>query len=66
MCPAYDLSSQARALLTPPKPFKTGLGGKVIPTIDQGLPGLELALKEPDSMAKAGVRVQWGQQELVF
>jgi hypothetical protein len=45
---AEDLTSQARAMLTPPSPLKTGLGGEVIPTIDQGLPGLELVLKEPD------------------
>ena len=45
---ADDLANQSMALMTPPKPFKTGLGGEVIPTIDQGLPGLELALKEPD------------------
>jgi hypothetical protein len=42
------LASQARALMTPPEPLKAGLGGEVIPTIDQGLPGLELALREPD------------------
>jgi hypothetical protein len=45
---ADDLASQSMALMTPPKPLKTGLGGEMIPTIDQGLPGLELALKEPD------------------
>ena len=45
---ADDLTSQSMALMTPPEPLKTGLGGEVIPTIDQGLPGLELALKEPD------------------
>lgn len=45
---ADDLASQSMALLTPSKPPKTGLGGEMIPTIDQGLPGLELALREPD------------------
>lgn len=45
---ADDLVNQSIALMTPPRPLKTGLGGEVIPTIDQGLPGLELALKEPD------------------
>ena len=45
---AYDLNSQARGLLVPSKPLKTGLGGEVIPMVDQGLPGLELALTEPD------------------
>ena len=45
---ADDLASQSMALMTPPEPLKTGLGGEVIPTVAQGLPGLELALKEPD------------------
>ena len=45
---ADDLANQSMALMTPTKPLKTGLGGEMIPTIDQGLPGLELALKEPD------------------
>ena len=45
---ADDLASQSMALMTPSKPPKTGLGGEMIPTIDQGLPGLELALREPD------------------
>jgi hypothetical protein len=45
---ADDLANQSIALMTPTKPLKTGLGGEMIPTIDQGFPGLELALKEPD------------------
>jgi hypothetical protein len=45
---ADDLASQSMALITPPRPLKTSFGGEVIPTIDQGHPGLELALKEPD------------------
>ena len=45
---AYDFNSQARALLVPSQPLKAGLGGEVIPMVDQGLPGLELALREPD------------------
>lgn len=45
---ADDLASQSMALMTPPEPLKTGLGGEVIPMVAQGLPGLELALKEPD------------------
>ena len=36
------------ALITPPRPLQASLAGEVIPTIDQGLPGLELALREPD------------------
>jgi hypothetical protein len=43
-----DLASQSMALMTPSSPLKTSFGGEVIPTVDQGLPGLELALKEPD------------------
>ena len=43
-----DLASQSMALMTPSAPLKTSFGGEVIPTVDQGLPGLELALKEPD------------------
>ena len=45
---AYDLNSQARGLLVPSQPLKASLGGEVIPMVDQGLPGLELALREPD------------------
>jgi hypothetical protein len=45
---ADDLASQSMALITPPRPLKTSFGGEMIPTIDQGMPGLELALKEPD------------------
>jgi hypothetical protein len=43
-----DLASQSMALMTPSAPLKTSFGGEVIPTVEQGLPGLELALKEPD------------------
>ena len=45
---ADDLASQSMALMTPSAPLKTSFGGEVIPTVEQGLPGLELALKEPD------------------
>ena len=45
---ADDLARQSVALITPPRPFQASLAGEVIPTIDQGLPGLELALREPD------------------
>lgn len=43
-----NLESQSIALMTPSFPHKTSLGGEVIPAVDQGLPGLELALTEPD------------------
>ena len=45
---ADDLARQSVALITPPMPLQASLAGEVIPTIDQGLPGLELALREPD------------------
>ena len=45
---ADDLAKQSVALITPPRPLQASLAGEVIPTIDQGLPGLELALREPD------------------
>ena len=45
---ADDLARQSVALITPPRPLQASLAGEVIPTIDQGLPGLELALREPD------------------
>jgi hypothetical protein len=54
---ADDLASQSMELITPPKPLKTGLGGEVIPTVDQGLPGLELVLREPN-LLDAEVTIQ--------
>jgi hypothetical protein len=45
---ADDLARQSVALITPPRPLQASLAGEVIPTIDQGLPGLELVLREPD------------------
>jgi len=50
---AFDLavanSSEAESehLLRPSKPLQMGLGGEIIPTVDD-LPGLELTLREPD------------------
>jgi hypothetical protein len=45
---ADEMELEAQGLLTPCKPLQTGLGGEIIPPIDHGLPGLELALKKPD------------------
>jgi len=51
---AFDLAvasaseAQSKQLLRPSKPLQTGLGGEIIPTIGEDLPGLELTLKEPD------------------
>ena len=45
---ASGLEQEAQALLTPPKPLQTGLGGEIIPPMESGLPGLESVLQEPD------------------
>ena len=45
---AEDLASQSVALMIPSKPLHRGLGGEVIPTIEQGLSGLEVALNDPN------------------
>ena len=43
-----ELDREAQALLTPPEPLQTGLGGEIIPPVDDGLPGVELTLQKPD------------------
>ena len=45
---ADGLDREAQALLIPQKPLQTGLGGEIIPPVEHDMPGLELALKEPD------------------
>ena len=45
---ADELDREAQALLTPREPLQTGLGGEIIPQLEDDMPGLELALKEPD------------------
>lgn len=45
---ADELDREAQALLTPREPLQTGLGGEIIPPVEHDMPGLELALKEPD------------------
>jgi len=45
---ADEMDRQAQALLTPQKPLQTGLGGEIVPPVEDGLPGLESTLKEPD------------------
>ncbi len=42
------LEAESRALITPLKPLKRGLGDEIIPPIELGCHGLENALKEPD------------------
>jgi hypothetical protein len=54
---ADDLASQSVALMTPPEPLQRGLGGEVMPTVEQGLPGLELALNNPN-LLDAEVTIQ--------
>ena len=54
---ADDLTSQSVALMTPPEPLHRGLGGEVIPAIEQGLPGLEVALNSPN-LLDAEVTIQ--------
>jgi len=54
---ADDLTSQSVALMTPPEPLQRGLGGEVMPTVEQGLPGLELALNSPN-LLDAEVTIQ--------
>ena len=45
---ADQMERDAQALLMPQEPLKKGLGGEIIPPAEHALPGLELALKEPD------------------
>jgi hypothetical protein len=54
---AEDLASQSVVLMTPPEPLQRGLGGEVMPTVEQGLPGLELALNSPN-LLDAEVTIQ--------
>ena len=51
---AFDLAvanaseAESEHLLRPPNPLQMGLGGEIIPTVADDLPGLELTLREPD------------------
>lgn len=45
---ASRMEEEARALLTPSCPLETGLGGEIVPQGEDGLPGLESVLQEPD------------------
>jgi hypothetical protein len=45
---ADEIERDSRNLLTPQLPLKTGLGGEIVPPMQNGLPGLESVLKEPD------------------
>jgi len=45
---ACDEETQAATLLIPPEPLQKGLGDEIVPRQGEGLPGVELALTEPD------------------
>lgn len=45
---ADEMEREAQALLTPPEPLQTGLGGEIVPPVEDGLPGLESVLTEPN------------------
>jgi len=40
--------AESEHLLRPSNPLQMGLGGEVVPTVANDLPGLELTLREPD------------------
>lgn len=42
------MEQEAQALLVPTKPLQMGIGGEIIPPMEDGLPGLESVLREPD------------------
>jgi hypothetical protein len=45
---ACDEETQATTLLMPLEPLQKGVGGEILPRPSDDLPGVELALKEPD------------------
>ena len=47
---ADRMDQEAQALLTPPESLQSGLGGEILPHVQDGLPGLESTLKEPDML----------------
>ncbi len=53
---AHSLDTEAQALLTPAEPLQKGLGGEIVPEAEDGLPGLELTLTEPDLLNAAASR----------
>jgi hypothetical protein len=57
---ANEMEREAQALLTPERPLQTGLGGEIVPPVEQDLPGLESVLKEPD-LLNLGASVQRAQ-----
>ena len=65
---ADEMDREAQALLTPREPLQTGLGGEIIPPVEEGLPGLELALQKPDllSLGASEQRAQLLEQNKVL
>jgi hypothetical protein len=45
---ADRMDAEARSILIPPKPLQMGLGGEIVPSAEDGLPGIESVLQEPD------------------
>lgn len=45
---ANRMEAEARSILTPPESLQMGLGGEIVPSVGDGLPGLESALQGPD------------------
>jgi hypothetical protein len=45
---ADRMDAEARLILIPPKPLQMGLGGEIVPSAEDGLPGIESVLQEPD------------------
>ena len=65
---ADEMDREAQALLTPREPLQTGLGGEIVPPVEEGLPGLELALQKPDllSLGASEQRAQLLEQNKVL
>jgi hypothetical protein len=50
------MEEDAQALLAPSEPLEIGLGGEIIPRVEQGLVGFESVLKEPDLLSAEASR----------
>jgi hypothetical protein len=48
---ADRMEAESQSLLTPSKPLRKGLGGEIVPALEDGSPGLELTLQEPDFLS---------------
>jgi hypothetical protein len=45
---ADRMEAESQSLLTPSKPLRKGLGGEIVPAVEDGSPGLEMTLQKPD------------------